>query len=94
MWIFTIRIFRFSFLISISAILGASLLEAMRLWKSGGLSSLPEGWVWATLTAFILGWLALILLRRLVLSGRWVYFGLYCLILGIFVIVSSVGLGF
>ena len=46
------------------------------------------------IAAFVLGWLALILLRRLVLSGRWVYFGLYCLILGIFVIVSSVGLGF
>lgn len=86
--------FRFSFLISIPAILGASLLEAMKLRKSGGLSSLPEGWVWAALAAFVLGWLALIMLRRLVLSGRWVYFGLYCLILGIFVIVSSVGLGF
>ena len=86
--------FRFSFLISIPAILGAALLEALKLRKSGGLGSLPEGWAWAALSALVLGWLALILLRRLVLSGRWVYFGLYCLLLGIFVIVSSVGLGF
>ena len=86
--------FRFSFLLSIPAILGASLLEGLKLLKMGGLGLLPEGWGWAALAAFLLGWLALALLRRLVLSGRWVYFGVYCLILGIVVIVSTVGLGF
>lgn len=86
--------FRFSFLASIPAILGASLLEGMELWRRGGMSSLPQGWGWAVLTAFFLGWLALSLMRRLVLSGRWVYFGLYCLLLGIVAIVSTVGLGF
>ena len=84
--------FRFSFLLSIPAILGASLLEGLKLQRVGG--ALPVGWGWAAAAAFVLGWLALILLRRLVLSGRWVYFGVYCLLLGIAVIVSSVGLGF
>lgn len=86
--------FRFSFLASIPAILGASLLEGLKLWKGGGLGSLPVGWGWAVLAAFLLGWTALRLMRRLVLSGRWVYFGVYCLLLGMFAIVSTVGLGF
>lgn len=86
--------FRLSFLVSIPAILGASLLEGLKLWRNAGARSLPEGWGWAVLAAFILGWAALKLMRRLVLSGRWVYFGIYCLLLGIFAVVSSVGLGF
>lgn len=86
--------FRFSFLVSIPAIMGASLLEGLKLWKNGGIDSLPEGWGWAVLVAFFLGWMALKLMRRLVLSGRWVYFGVYCLLLGMFAIVSTVGLGF
>lgn len=86
--------FRFSFLLSIPAILGASLLEGLKLRQAGGLALLPEGWGWAVVAAFLLGWLALALLRCLVLSGRWVYFGVYCLGLGIFSIVSTVGWGF
>ena len=73
--------FRFSFLISVPAVLGASLLEGIRAWRSG-VVLLPQGWLWAALAAFFLGWLALKLLHRLVLSGRWAYFGIYCLLLG------------
>ncbi|MCR4817624.1 MAG: undecaprenyl-diphosphate phosphatase [Fretibacterium sp.] len=73
--------FRFSFLISIPAVLGASLLEALKLFRDGDMA-LPVGWFWAAAAAFVLGWIALKLMHRLVLSGRWAYFGLYCLLLG------------
>ncbi|MCR5347260.1 MAG: undecaprenyl-diphosphate phosphatase [Fretibacterium sp.] len=73
--------FRFSFLVSVPAVLGASLLEAIELCTDGDLA-LPAGWIWAVAAAFVLGWIALKLMHRLVLSGRWAYFGLYCLFLG------------
>ena len=78
--------FRLSFLMSVPAILGASLLESLEFSPV----SLPEGWPWAVLLAFILGRCSLSLLRRLLLSGRWAYFGLYCFLLGLAAVVSSV----
>ncbi|MBR1602244.1 MAG: undecaprenyl-diphosphate phosphatase [Synergistaceae bacterium] len=80
--------FRFSFLISVPAVLGASLLEILKLLKefnfnlSAAAATLPSGTLYAVLIAFISGWIALRLIRSLVLSGRWAYFSLYCLILG------------
>ena len=74
--------FRFSFLISIPAVLGATLLELLKIHRAGTVAALPEGWAWAAAVAFVLGWLSLRLLRCLVLSGRWAYFGLYCLLVG------------
>ena len=80
--------FRFSFLLSIPAVLGASLLEAVKLFRASG-GGLPIGWFWAIAAAFVMGWIALKLMHRLVLSGRWAYFGLYCVVLGSIMILSS-----
>ena len=80
--------FQFSFLLSVPAILGASLLEAVKLCRSEALA-LPPGWLWAVAAAFVTGWIALALMRRLVLSGRWAYFGLYCLVLGSVAVLAS-----
>ncbi len=82
--------FRFSFLLSIPAITGASLLEMLKIWKNASFAVLPDGWVWAVLVAFLSGWGALILLRKLVISRRWAYFGIYCFALGLLSILSSV----
>ena len=82
--------FRFSFLISVPAVLGASLLEVLELCRAGAAAELPVGWLWAAVAAFALGWGALLLLRRLVLSGRWAYFGFYCLLLGSAAILMAV----
>jgi undecaprenyl-diphosphatase len=79
--------FRLSFLLSVPAILGAMLLEVPGLLR--GASVLPGGWFPAMLAAFALGYLSLTLLRRLVLSGRWAYFGIYCFFLGLVAIVSE-----
>jgi undecaprenyl-diphosphatase len=81
--------FRLSFLMSIPVIVGASLLEGVKLLRDP-LWVLPEGWIGAVFAAFALGCLSLAFLRRLVLSGRWAYFGIYCFLLGVTVVVVSI----
>jgi len=74
--------FKFSFMISIPAILGANLLEILKFYKSGSSALMPEGYLIACVAAFILGLAALGIMRRLVASEKWPYFGIYCFILG------------
>ena len=71
--------FRFSFLLSIPAILGALVLETFQ----GGLNY-PEWQVVAVgfFSAFLVGWIALRLLRSLVSKGKLFYFAPYCFVLG------------
>jgi undecaprenyl-diphosphatase len=71
--------FRFSFLLSIPAILGALALEAFH----GGVNY--PGWhvvAIGFLSAFLVGWVALRILRSLVDRGKLFYFAPYCLVLG------------
>ncbi len=81
--------FRFSFLISVPAVLGASLLEALKMFKSGEAIFLPEGALWAAIAAFVFGFAALMLVRKVILAGKWGYFSLYCFIVGVTAIVLS-----
>lgn len=76
--------FRFSFMISIPAILGANLLEGLKMLKAGGAAEifLPEGYLTACIAAFVLGLASLGIMRRLVASKKWIYFSVYCLIIG------------
>ena len=84
--------FRFSFLISIPAIFGANLLEALKFLKTGEAAFLPEGYVWACVAAFVLGLAALGIMRKLVTNEKWPYFGIYCFVLGALMIVLSLQL--
>lgn len=80
--------FKFSFLISIPAIVGASLLESLNLSHAGG--AMPAGSIMAgTVVAAISGLVALILVKRLVNSGHIWWFFPYCLILGIIAMVAA-----
>ena len=81
--------FRFSFLISIPAILGATLLECLKVMKGGETVFLPEGWIWGAVVAFVLGMASLRFMKGLVDAGKWAYFGVYCLVIG----AVAVGLG-
>jgi undecaprenyl-diphosphatase len=81
--------FRLSFLMAVPAILGAALLEAVPVLLDPALM-MPSGWVVAAGAAFLVGYIALASLRRLVLSGRWAYFGVYCFFLGSVAVVSSI----
>lgn len=82
--------FRFSFLLSIPAILGATLLEAREL---GGyeafLESLPQQWFLSAFVAFVFGMLSLVILRKLVTSDKWWVFSLYCMLLGTIAVIYS-----
>ena len=81
--------FRFSFLISIPAVLGATLLECVKFVKTDGDIFLPDGYMIAAAVAFVLGFLSLVLMRRIVKARNWAWFGVYCLIVGIGVILLS-----
>lgn len=83
--------FRFSFLISIPAILGATLLECLSWLKGVEAIFLPEGWIWGAMIAFVLGLASLKFMKGLVDAGKWVYFGLYCLIVGVIAVAFGLG---
>jgi undecaprenyl-diphosphatase len=73
--------FRFSFLLSLPAILGANILQIMDITKNESLvTQLPDFWYGGVIIAFISGYGALICLRKMVTLGRWRIFAFYCLI--------------
>ena len=75
---------KFSFLLSIPVILGASLLGAFELENEGMIDSLT--FFVAIITSFIVGILALKLLLKMLEVGKFHFFGVYCFGAGIFAI--------
>lgn len=82
--------FRFSFLLSIPAIVGATLIQALEIggWHNFS-STLPQGWYLGAIAAFSSGLLSLFLLKRLVIASKWWYFGIYCLLMGLSAIIVT-----
>ena len=75
--------FRFSFLVSIPAIVGAALYEAT---SADGLGSLgPAAWVGGA-TAMVTGYIALVILRKIILVGRMWTFAIYLIPLGLYLV--------
>jgi undecaprenyl-diphosphatase len=75
--------FRFSFLLSIPAVLGAALLE----WDK--LSSAGRYWPWlllAVLVSAFFGYLALGILKKIMVREKFHYFGVYLLAAGVLVL--------
>ena len=71
---------RFSFLLAIPAISGAGILTAMDIDKiSLGMDIIFVGF----LSSFLVGWAALKWLLNLLKTGKFHWFGVYCLLLGI-----------
>ena len=70
---------RFSFLLSIPAILGASFVQ---LREVSWVSLNPEAVASGVLASFIVGWMALIALLALLRRGRFGVFSWYCFGLG------------
>ena len=75
--------FRFSFLVSLPAITGAALYEASGAEGIGSLG--PEAWV-GGLTALVTGYVALVMLRQIILVGRMWTFAIYLVPLGLFLV--------
>ena len=75
--------FRFSFLVSLPAIVAAAVYEAT---GAEGLGSLgPEAWI-GGVTAMVTGYVALLVLRHIILVGRMWTFSLYLIPLGLFLV--------
>jgi undecaprenyl-diphosphatase len=75
--------FRFSFLVSLPAIIGAAAFEAS---GAEGLGSLGLG-AWAGgATALVTGYISLVILRQIILVGRMWTFAMYLVPLGVFLI--------
>lgn len=82
--------FRFSFLLSIPAILGATAFQVTEVagWDEF-VSSLPQGWYIGAMAAFFSGLAALVILRKLVMESKWWLLGIYCLALGLLTVIIS-----
>jgi len=78
---------RFSFLISIPSILGASLFEYIR--TSSEITTVVKSniYIYSFIVSFIIGFLALKLLVAFLKKGKLYIFGIYCLIAGILSII-------
>ena len=75
--------FRFSFLVSLPAIVGAAAFEAS---GAEGLGSLGlEAWAGGA-TALVTGYISLVILRQIILVGRMWTFAIYLVPLGVFLI--------
>lgn len=75
------RVVRFSFLLSVPAVIGSSILDLNRDASMGGIP--PMTLVVGFVTAFISGFLAIQLMLRVVVGGRLTLFGLYCIAMGV-----------
>ncbi|MCD6451514.1 MAG: undecaprenyl-diphosphate phosphatase [Acidobacteria bacterium] len=81
---------RFSFLISIPAILGAIILELPKLNLEGG-SSLLYPYLFGTIAAAVSGYFSLALLIKMVRKLRLTPFGYYCLGVGGILLINYLG---
>lgn len=79
---------KFSFLLSIPAIVGAEILGVKEMIETG--AKLDAVTMIATLVSFITGLIALKVLIRLVHSGRFHLFAPYCWFVGVVVLVSNI----
>jgi undecaprenyl-diphosphatase len=75
--------FRFSFLISLPAITGAAVLEAIGTDHMGSLAGVA--WLGGAI-AMVTGYVALVILQRIILIGRMWMFALYLVPLGLFLL--------
>jgi len=75
--------FRFSFLVSLPAIVGAALYEANSAEGLGALG--PAAWIGGA-TAMVTGYIALVILRKIILVGRMWTFAIYLIPLGLYLV--------
>jgi len=75
---------RFSFLLAIPVIAGAGLLTALDV-NPTHIANLSGGSILtAFMSSFLVGWVALAWLMKLISKGQFHWFGLYCMAIGIF----------
>ncbi|MGM0607711.1 MAG: undecaprenyl-diphosphate phosphatase [Candidatus Muiribacteriota bacterium] len=78
------KAFEFSFMLSIPAIAGASLLEYLEVSKE---IVFDTGLILGFIASFLSGLFALMALRKTVQKGKFHYFGIYCIIISVLLII-------
>ena len=78
---------RFSFLLSVPAILGAQVISVKDVLESGG--HIDQAAIYGTIVSFIVGLAALKLLLKLVNTGKFHLFAPYCWLAGILALLSN-----
>ncbi len=87
---------RFSFLMAIPTILGATVYELIKALKGGGEETgLPMSEIWpqtlvGMVVAGVVGYFAIALVKKLIKSDKFGYFAYYCWIVGALVIVGAI----
>jgi len=74
--------FRYSFLLSIPAIVGAMGIELREAISGKNLPHRTLPWMVGALSAFLIGYLSLMLLRKALLKKKFFLFAIYCWIIG------------
>ncbi len=72
----------FSFLLSLPAVFGATLLKSFDLIGSPISGNAIGPYVAGAITAFIIGYLSIAWLMRIIKRGKFFFFGIYCLLIG------------
>jgi undecaprenyl-diphosphatase len=72
------RAVEFSFLLALPAILGATVLKAVQLYRACPSRAALTSLILGTLTAYISGYLAIKVLLRIVRRGKLHFFAIYC----------------
>ncbi|OQX91412.1 MAG: hypothetical protein B6D58_08225 [candidate division Zixibacteria bacterium 4484_95] len=73
----------FSFLLSLPAVLGATFLKTVELSSAPPSGNIFSIYLVSAICAFIIGYLAIAWLMRIVKTGKLFYFGIYCLAIGV-----------
>jgi len=73
----------FSFLLSLPAVFGATFLKAIELASAPLSGSAFSIYLAGAICAFIIGYLAIAWLMRIIKRGQFFYFGIYCSVIGI-----------
>jgi undecaprenyl-diphosphatase len=81
---------KFSFLVSLPAILGANILSLVDAFREGVDPSLIPAYLLGTIAAGAVGYVCLGLVRALARRGKFGYFALYCWIVGFVTIILSI----
>ncbi len=78
-----VRAADFSFLLSIPAVAGAALLKALDVAQSLPSQSEFLAYIIGGITSFVVGYLSIIWLLKVIRRGNFSYFGIYCILMGI-----------
>jgi len=80
---------KFSFLLSLPAILGASIWELIDIYQAGAQSNFNTVYILSALAAFVSGVLAIKFFIKMLSKGKFYYFSYYCWLIGSLVLIAE-----